>query len=251
MTLPTGALGYWADPFHHTNEDAPDTVDPTSLKRSMTIGAYAALWLTSSGQKEADNLALLTFARSRERIIDLGLSGSYLTEQNSDESYQQHLLDKIDLQTYIDKKAMESIQTLNFEENAVLEMYNVALEELGNSEKNLMLGRLGISSPPTIPQKSGSSARIPKRKFIGPISDSYADIWFSTQLGEEYKWYEENDKSDFDLIRYEIVNFMDESRSIAEIHKIVSALYGPFDIEMTEHIIEDLVRIKLVEWVDY
>lgn len=246
--IPTVAIGYWADPFHHTNEDSPDKVDPTSLKRCMTIGAYTALWLTSIGKKEADNLALLTFARSRERIIDLGLSGSYLSAQNIDEYYQQHLLDKIDLQTDIDKEALKSIQLLNSGWSAVGEMYSVALEELGKSEKNLMLSRLGLSLPPTIPGKSGSSARIPKRNFIGPVSDSYADIWFSTQLGADYEWYSDNSLTDFDLIRYEIVNFMDGARTIAQIHKIVSALYGPYDIDNTERIIEDLEKLKLVEW---
>jgi len=247
--VPTVAIGYWADPFHHTNEDSPDKVDPTSLKRSMTIGAYTALWLASLGANEADNLALLTFARSRERIIDLGLSGSYISGQNMDETYQQHLLDKIDLQTDIDKAALKSIQLLNKTVSVVGEMYSVALEELGKSEKNLMLSRLGLTLPPTIPQKSGSSARIPKRNFIGPVSDSYADIWFSTRLGDDYQWYRENPLTDFDLIRYEIVNFMNGSRTIAQIHKIVSALYGPYKIENTARIIEDLEKLELVEWV--
>jgi len=248
--IPTVAIGFWADPFHHTNEDAPDKVDPTSLKRCMAIGAYTALWLTSLGEKEADNLALLTFARSRERIIDIGLSGSYLSKQNMDETYQQHMLDKIDLQTEIDIKALKSIQLLNKGENAIGEMYSVALEELGKSEKNLMLGRLGIASiTPRFPM-SDSSARIPKRRFIGPISDSYADSWFSNQLGEDYNWYSENGGKVFDLIRYEIVNFMDETRTVFQIHKIVSALYGPFEINITERIIEDLVKLNLVEWVE-
>ncbi len=247
--IPTVAIGYWADPFHHTNEDSPDKVDPTSLKRSMTIGAYTALWLASSGRKEADNLALLTFARSRERIIDLGLRGSYISKHDMDETYQQHLLDKIDLQTDIDKKALKSIQLLDEGVSVVGEMYSVALEELGKSEKNLMLSRLGIALPKPISRKSGSTARIPKRRFIGPVSDSYADIWFSTQLGDDYHWYQENPLTDFGLIRYEIVNFMDGSRSVAQIHKIVSALYGPFKIDNTERIIEDLEKVKLVEWI--
>ena len=143
---------------------------------------------------------------------------------------------------------MKSIQLLNSGWSAVGEMYSVALEELGKSEKNLMLSRLGLSLPPTIPGKSGSSARIPKRNFIGPVSDSYADIWFSTQLGADYEWYSDNSLTDFDLIRYEIVNFMDGARTIAQIHKIVSALYGPYDIDNTERIIEDLEKLKLVEW---
>ncbi|MCH8272212.1 MAG: DUF4910 domain-containing protein [Candidatus Marinimicrobia bacterium] len=247
--IPTVALGYWSDRYHHTNEDAYDKIDATTLKRNMIIGAYSALWIANAGDAEADDLTILTFAKARERIIQLGLEGSLSLNMNSTQEQIKHLKDRIDLQTEIDNKALMSIRSLRSSENSMEEMYRVALDELGKSEKKLMLSKIGKVSSEVTNFVSGSTARIPKRKFIGPVADSYADTWFADNLGETYKWYSEVKVSNLDLIRYETVNFMDGKRNISQIHKLVSAEFGRFKVEITERIIEDLAKLKLVEWV--
>ena len=247
--IPTVALGYWSDIYHHTNEDSLDKIDPTTMKRSIIIGAYTALWLANAGNKEADKLALLIFAKARERIIETGLAGSYSSDKNSSIETIRHLLSKIDLQTNIDIKAINSIKGLRSTDEAVEEMYAVAIEELGESEKKIFLGGLGMTSIDAPDLETGTAARIPLRKFIGPVSDSYADIWFENKLGDDYEWYRNNSTKNFDLIRYEVVNYISGMRNISQIHRIVNAEYGPFDINVTHRIIEDLVMLKLVKWV--
>lgn len=247
--IPTVALGYWSDIYHHTNEDSLDKIDPTTMKRSIIIGAYTALWLANAGNKEADKLALLVFARARQRIIETGLEVSYSSDENSGIESLRYALSKIDLQTDVDIKAINSIKGLRSTDEAVEEMYTVAIEELGESEKKIFLGRLGMTSIEAPDLETGKAARIPERKFIGPVYDSYADIWFENKLGNNYEWYRNNSTKHFDLIRYEIVNHMNGARNISQIHRIVNAEYGPFDIAVTERIIDDLAKLKLVKWV--
>ena len=247
--IPTVALGYWSDRYHHTNEDSYDKIDATTLKRNMIIGAYSALWIANAGDAEADDLAILTFARARERIIKLGLEGSLSLNINDSQEQIKYLTDRIDLQTEIDNKALMSIRSLRSVDDSMEEMYRVALDELGKSEKTLMLSKIGKASLNVPNFVSGSTARIPKRKFIGPVSDSYADTWFSDNLGAAYKWYIEVKVANLELIRYETVNFMDGKRNISQIHKLVSAEFGRFNVEITERIIEDLAKLNLVEWV--
>lgn len=247
--IPTVALGYWSDRYHHTNEDSFDKIDATTLKRNMIIGAYSALWIANAGDAEADDLAILTFARARERIIKLGLEGSLSLNINDSQEQIEYLSDRIDLQTEIDNKALMSIRSLRSVDDVMEEMYRVALDELGKSEKTLMLSKIGKASLNVPNFVSGSTARIPKRKFIGPVSDSYADTWFSDNLGAAYKWYSEVKVANLELIRYETVNFMDGKRNISQIHKLVSAEFGRFNVEITERIIEDLAKLNLVEWV--
>ncbi len=247
--IPTVALGYWSDRYHHTNEDSYDKIDATTLKRIMIIGAYSALWIANAGDTEADNLTLLTFARARERIIQIGLEGSLSIDINDSPERVRSFIERIDLQTEVDSNALKSIRNLRSRENSLEEMYTVALNELAKSEKTLMLSKIGKFSLGDPDNVSGSMARIPKRNFIGPVSDSYADIRFSEELGEDYKWYSETKIDNLELIRYEIVNFIDGTRSISKIHKLVNAEFGPFDIATTERIIEDLANLNLLDWV--
>ena len=247
--IPTVALGYWSDRYHHTNEDAYDKVDATTLKRIMIIGAYSALWIADAGDEEADKLTILTFAKARERIIQLGLEGSLSLNMNFTQKQIIQLTDRIDLQTEIDNNALMSIRSLRSGASSMEEMYRVALDELGKSEKTLMLSKIGKGSLKIPNFVSGSTARIPKRKFIGPVSDSYADTWFSDNLGEGYGWYSKVKVANFKLIRYETVNFIDGKRNISQIHKLVSAELGRFNVKITETIIEDLAKLHLIEWV--
>jgi len=42
---------------------------------------------------------------------------------------------------------------------------------------------------------------------------------------------------------------MDGMRNISQIHKLVNAELGRFNVEITEKIIEDLAKLDLIEWV--
>ncbi|MBI4462730.1 MAG: DUF4910 domain-containing protein, partial [Acidobacteria bacterium] len=51
--VPALMFGHWPDWTHHTSEDTPDKVDPTTLKRVGVLATAAALWLATTEKADA------------------------------------------------------------------------------------------------------------------------------------------------------------------------------------------------------
>jgi hypothetical protein len=61
--IPTIYMNDWPDVFIHTNNDSPDNIDATKLRRVSVIGASAGYFLASAGADDAKTLAGEVFAR--------------------------------------------------------------------------------------------------------------------------------------------------------------------------------------------
>ena len=92
---------------------------------------------------------------------------------------------------------------------------------------------------------------VPRRLFIGPLADSYASTWFREQLGEGYGWWREQARTNphWEILVYEVLNFTDGKRSLAEIEDAVRAEFGEVPEGTVEHILRDLEKVKLVEFM--
>jgi hypothetical protein len=55
--VPAVMLGFSPDRFHHTSEDTPDKIDPTSLKRISTVALGSVLFMANAEDEEALRLA--------------------------------------------------------------------------------------------------------------------------------------------------------------------------------------------------
>ncbi len=91
---------------------------------------------------------------------------------------------------------------------------------------------------------------VPRRLFIGPLADSYASTWFQEQMGEGYGWWREQARTNphWEIFVYEVLNFTDGKRSLAEIEDAVRAEFGDLPDGTVEHILRDLEKVKLVEF---
>ncbi len=91
---------------------------------------------------------------------------------------------------------------------------------------------------------------IPRRLFIGPLADSYASTWFREQMGEGYGWWREQARTNphWEIFVYEVLNFTDGKRSLAEIEDAVRAEFGDVPDGTVEHILRDLEKVGLVEF---
>lgn len=58
----------WPDMYYHTSEDLPGKLDPTQLKRAITIAAASAYTVASAGSTEAKNIAGEVFSNSEKRM---------------------------------------------------------------------------------------------------------------------------------------------------------------------------------------
>ncbi|MCI0656269.1 MAG: hypothetical protein L0170_04270, partial [Acidobacteria bacterium] len=91
---------------------------------------------------------------------------------------------------------------------------------------------------------------VPRRLFIGPLGDSYASMWFREALGEGYGWWRdwEGKVPHWEIFVYEVLNYTDGKRSLAEIEDAVEAEFGEIPDGVVEHILRDLEKVGLVEF---
>jgi hypothetical protein len=68
--IPTIYMNDWPDVFIHTNNDKPENLDPTKLRRVAVIGALSGYFLAIAGPAEARRLASEVFARGAARQSD-------------------------------------------------------------------------------------------------------------------------------------------------------------------------------------
>jgi hypothetical protein len=66
--VPAVLLTHWPDNFYHTNEDSPDKVDPSELRRVGLIVLSSAQYLANAGPEEGEFLARFIASRGAQRI---------------------------------------------------------------------------------------------------------------------------------------------------------------------------------------
>jgi hypothetical protein len=89
--IPAVMLGFSPDRFHHTSEDTPDKVDPTSLKRVMLVALASVLFMANAEDEEALRLAGEVAGQGLARL-------GRMTKKNVNDLYQT--LERADEQAF-------------------------------------------------------------------------------------------------------------------------------------------------------
>jgi hypothetical protein len=93
-------------------------------------------------------------------------------------------------------------------------------------------------APPAPPD-----ARVPVRLTRGPLDFGLPESRLSA---EDAAWY---DRLPFGGdARFELVNFIDGTRTVTQIRDALSAQFGPVAIAVVARYLEDLVRVGVVRW---
>lgn len=238
--VPALMLGHWPDWTHHTSEDTPDKVDPTTLKRVGVLSTAAALWLATAGDEDivegsaslANRVTGAAVADFFERLR-MGTAG----------------------------RGIEGTRGMpiwfEMERARILSMGSLVRPER-EEEVNEWTEHLKLLTPPEVMEAIGAYRQhratnltpVPRRLFLGPLADSYASTWFREQMGADYAWWEEQSEKipHWDILVYETLNFTDGQRSLAEIEDAVRAEFGDVPDGTVERILRDLEKLKLVEF---
>jgi len=266
--VPAVQFGHWPDWTHHTNEDAVDKVDSTTLRRVGVLAAASAVWLATAGDEDVMKLASRTMGSAFARMFgqqaggfSLAASVSGLPEKEGERSAEQakalqnraaRSLKGIAIYADQAHRAAKSLEPLLSEKGrATLAMMTAGFE----AARNMMAAMpksAGLEEPPA------SMKRVPRKKYIGPIADGPSSLWFRQALGADYPWWQEQKGKlaggdlipRFDLVVYEAGNFADGKRALAEIEDAVVAEYGELPPGLIEGIFDRLAKIALVEWVE-
>lgn len=221
VAVPATMLGHAPDPFHHTDQDSVDKLDATTLKRVGVLASTAAGWMATAGAEDWKVMA--------ERFAADEIAPAVAEALKARPSSPRALLARERV-----RRGLAAIVAAE-PDPAVLEHAALLRQNMG-----------------TLPEErsAGAAGPRPRRKYFGPLADSYGSQWFRRALGEQYAWWEEQRGKvpGFELIVYEIANFTDGNRTVAEIEAAVSDEYGPLPAGLVEGLLRRLAAVGLVEF---
>ncbi len=87
--------------------------------------------------------------------------------------------------------------------------------------------------------------RMPVRTTRGPLDFGLPESKLSEQ---DRQWYQSTEFTLDGDERFELVNFIDGQRTIAEIRDLLSGEFGPIPMQVVSHYIDDLVKADVVRW---
>jgi aminopeptidase YwaD len=250
--IPSVMLGH-SDYTHHTTYDTPGNVDPTELKRSEMIAAGSLLYLANLSLPEGEDLMDLLKANSYSPF------GELLRKMRSI-AYAADVKDMpvvwgennnriIQLMTYYDTAAasiLRFISSPNLKTQA--DQMNA---HLGKRFEHLLAyaktfgENKGYSGDAPTPLSPKLDNRIPIRLTRGPLDFRLPE---SKLPPKEAAWYASKEFSLTPDQRFELVNFIDGTRTVSQIRFIMIAEFSRIPDAVIAHYLEDLVKVGVVKW---
>lgn len=223
--IPTVYLNDWPDVFIHTNNDTPDNIDPTKLRRVAVIGAATGYALATMGRDDAETLALEVYARGAQRqgealrrALAFGKNGPVTIERFED---ARNIVEQAGR---AEREALLSIRTLTSDDSAVVSTISPLVADVeARTRADVELVQRHVPIPAAQKSEPADASLVPKRQptVIGPMSVYYYDF-LEDKLGAS--------PGGDGRIQYEILNLVDGKRSIRQIRNILTAAYGPVDV---------------------
>jgi len=246
--IPTLYMNDWPDVFIHTNNDSPDNIDATKLRRVAVIGASAGYFLASAGANEAKILAGEVFARGGARQSQ-ALKRALALAQTDAKNFAE-AKNIITQAAQRERMTLTSILTLAGEDQNVRTLLDNLTKSI-NARETEAQQMLGLFIPASLPAPNTDAFTniIPQRhpKIIGNLEVYYYD-YIEDHL---------NGESPDDLGRlaelpnggtltYETLNLVDGKRNVREIRDVLSAAYGMVPAEAVLDYLKLLEKIGVV-----
>jgi hypothetical protein len=246
----------WPDVYIHTNKDVPENLDATKLQRVAFLGAAIGYTLASVGPAEAP--ALLAESAGRGAIRLGADRARALADMSASEGEAFHpayreARNRIRYGLWREKDALESI--VKFTGARIdLEPWNQSLESIHAGDAIAAratydaLCRERRIAPLTDdalePKTTTVGSRVPVRSesVQGPTNVYYYDQLAAT-LGQDTPPISLDE-----LAQFEVLNFTDGRRTVAEIRDAVSAELDPVSMEAVTEYLELLARAGVVRF---
>lgn len=252
--VPGIMFGHSPDYTHHTSDDTPDRVDPVELERSEIIASGAALFLASLQENQA--MALLDLASaSASRQVGLAFRRAHaLIGEAANHERATALYEAANIVARASTWAGESMAS-------VLPFCSTPAVRQHVETHKLLMSRLGGTLRQVIEnaaRKHGHSeqtlsrppwprdTRVPVRLTRGPLDFG---LPASKLPPDAAAWYASPAFALSGDERFELVNFIDGHRSVAEIRDLLSAEFRPTAQDMVAHYLDDLVKVGVLKWM--
>ncbi len=241
--IPGVMIGH-SDYTHHTSEDTPDKVDPVELERSELIGTAAFIYLSDLSEDEAVDLVYLVGANAAGRVGGAARKArAYLDESWFEaRSTVSHVAEW-------EREAVSSV--LHFNDGPAVQAAVRAVQAQLQRQEADQIGALrqefqamhGGVAPAE--RQEAVDRRVPVRLTRGPLD---FDLPASRLSEQDAAWYSTSEFVLSGNLRFELVNFIDGTRTVTAIRDALSAEFEPVSTAVVARYLEDLVKVGVVEW---
>ncbi len=249
----------WPDRYYHTSGDKPEICDPTQLKRSSFLAAAAAVYLSDDCPHKSRRLAGEVFNRTQSRIIkELKRSFDCLNQAQGHsihEAYKEAL--NFIKQAYTRAIAtLESVKSYSRRDESVDRYIDILIREIeeGKAKSFQDLQKfyaLSCEARETEERKTSlteeekeAAKAIPARNpaLKGPLGWGYLQDKLEGRDVDFFRLLPGFDSR----MAYEILNFIDGTRSVLDIRNAVSAEYEPVPVSKVSEFIQILAEADVV-----
>jgi aminopeptidase YwaD len=246
FAIPSVYLRDHPDVYIHTTRDLPDNIEPTKIKRSAFIAAASGYYLATMPDGAAA-LLRLSYANAHARLADDGARAAAMA---SDPARIRDAANIVAQGVLREQRRLRSLErfraTVRLGADATTGL-DAGLADTGRAILSTFMPRADVEQL----ARGGfrvttGDARVPVRNpaVKGPL-DPNGD-WLADKAGSSRVAIARLSNSE-DLT-YEIANFVDGTRSVAEIRDAVSAEYQPIDLAAVAEYLDLLARAGAVRF---
>lgn len=246
LGIPTVFLHVGPDPFHHTNLDAPDKVDPTTLERIGFIAAAASYLVASAGDEEAARIANEVFSEGAARLAraageELAMTGA-VDPDYLDETYW--LAERrLSAYRHREQEAVSSVLHLVGDAEDLTRRLQLLVAGLESQEATFRSALASTyearhGSPPgprPLDPAEATAALLRPVRLGGWLNERWRDEIDDQRLAPgDRDWLADfTSRLPFSYIRIpELLNFMDGERSLLEIRDALAAETFDFGLDV-------------------
>lgn len=232
------------DVYIHTTGDRPDNIEPTKIKRSAFIAAASGYYLATMPDHGAA-LLRLSYADAYERLAEDGRRAVALAA----DGHRADAANIVDQGLRREQRRLRSLARF-VDLDGALHLGTQTVERLGASladaargiQSSIPASREELGAPPPGPR----DARVPVRnsEVKGPLAPN--GDWVTEKAGASAAAIAITRVPRSDDVTYEIANFIDGTRSVAEIRDAVSAEFEPIDEKAVSEYVDVLAKAGAV-----
>jgi hypothetical protein len=246
FAIPSIYLRDWPDVYIHTNKDVPDNIEPTKLKRAAFIAAASGYYLARLPDQSVDALLATVVAGAHARLADDARRA--IARMGVGQRSSREVINLVTQAVEREQRRVGSIARFMDPQMAASAAFKARLDE-AVANVAAIWKTLNITEEPMLSgadrrrgRGEGEDRRVPSRvpNIKGPLGPD--DPWVQEKAGEAARALAIN-RITYPDLTFEIVNFIDGTRTVSEIRDAVTAEFGAVPLRAVAEYLELLVRI--------
>jgi len=231
FAIPSIYLRDHPDIYIHTTGDVPDHIEPTKIKRSAFIAAASGYYLATVPDGGAA-LLRLSHANAYARLAEEGRRAAAAAADGRSGDAANIVTEA----TRREQRRLRSVSRFGEGQDRMIDRLQASLDAAARGLLDSLPPGRTASSP------GRADARVPVRHpaVKGPLSPS--EDWVMERAGREAAAISITRVPRADDVTYEIVNFIDGTRTVAEIRDAVSAEFEPIEPAAVSEYIDVLAK---------